>query len=115
MPRWLDVAHFEVDHIQPEVHAGASVAANFAWACFRCNNRKAVNLAGIDPDTGQLHPLFHPRRDIWNDHFEWDGPQLAGKTPVGRATIAVLTIDAPGRVAFRQELISEGTFPPEET
>ena len=34
------------------------------------------------------------------------------RTPTGRATIAVLEINLPLRVAFRQTLIEEGVFPP---
>lgn len=108
MPAWLDVAHFEVDHIRPQVHGGATELANIAWACFRCNNGKGTNLAGIDGETGQLQPLFHPRHDEWSKHFEWAGPRLIGKTAVGRATIAVLNINAGSRVALREQLIDEG-------
>jgi hypothetical protein len=55
-----------------------------------------------------MQPLFNPRENDWNEHFEWDGPRLRGKTPIGRATIDVLAINANDRVAFRRELIQEG-------
>ena len=112
MPRELDVAHFEADHIRPQVHGGLTVADNLAWACFRCNNRKGANLAGIDPKDDQVYRLFHPRHDDWHEHFAWNGPILVGKTEIGRATIQVLWVNAPTRVALRQNLIDESVFPP---
>lgn len=82
---------------------------NLALACLRCNSHKGPNLAGIDPDTGRMTRLFHPRQDIWDQHFRWNGPYLLGLTDVGRTTIAVLT--NPDYVALRESLIAEGLFP----
>jgi len=39
---------------------------------------------------------------------------LQGKTAIGRVTVAVLEINFPDRVLFRQALIEEGVFPPAE-
>lgn len=36
-----------------------------------------------------------------------------GRTAVGRATVDVLNINRPDRVALRQILIEDGLFPPE--
>jgi hypothetical protein len=52
---------FEIDHIIPRKHSGATVEGYLALACFYCNRYKGANIAGIDPPTGQVHPLFHPR------------------------------------------------------
>jgi hypothetical protein len=57
--------------------------------------------------------LFHPREDDWSEHFEWNGPELVGKTPVGRGTVAVLGINLSENVELRESLIEEGVFPPE--
>jgi hypothetical protein len=46
-------------------------------------------------------------------HFKWDGAILLGKTPAGRATIAVLNINAPHRIELREMLIAGEVFPPE--
>ena len=45
--------------------------------------------------TQVIVPLFHPRRDEWNQHFAWspDGLRLIGITAVGRATIELLDIN----------------------
>jgi len=37
---------------------------------------------------------------------------LVGRTPIGRATVAVLVINHPKMIALRATLISEGVFPP---
>jgi len=54
--------------------------------------------------------LFHPRQQNWERHFTWDGPFLRGRTRTGRATIQVLAINDADFVAFRAELMDEGTF-----
>jgi len=111
MPAELDNAPFQVDHVRAQKHHGPTTLMNLAWTCFPCNNHKSSNPAGFDPDTNLMEPLFHPREHIWDEHFEWDGPYLRGKTPAGRTTIDVLAINADDRVAFRRELIKEGLYP----
>lgn len=112
MPGDLESAPFQIDHVRPQKHHGPTTAGNLAWACFPCNNHKGPNLAGIDADTGNMARLFSPRDDRWEEHFAWDGPHLLGMTAIGRATIDVLGINVPDRIALRQELIAEGVFPP---
>jgi hypothetical protein len=103
---------FQIDHIIAQKHRGETVADNLALACYHCNNNKGPNIAGIDPATGSISVLFHPRRHTWSEHFRWEGPLLAGLTGIGRATIDVLRINDPGYVAVREALIEEGVFPP---
>ncbi len=69
-----------------------------------------TDIAGIDPVTDTLAPLFNPRADGWDDHFRWDWPLLVGRTPVGRTTIRVLAIDAGRRIAVRAQLMAEGVY-----
>jgi hypothetical protein len=112
LPQDLTELSFEIDHVIAVKHGGPTVASNLALACFACNNHKGPNIAGIDPVTRAITRLFHPRRHKWRRHFRWDGPVLVGRTPIGRATIAVLEINLPYRVTLRQSLINEGVFPP---
>jgi hypothetical protein len=112
MPQEYDDATFEVDHIIAIKHGGATRASNLCLSCFSCNSFKGSNIAGIDPRTRKLTPLFNPRRHAWARHFRWDGPVLVGRTPIGRATIAVLNINDLFRVELREGLIAEGLFPP---
>jgi hypothetical protein len=108
MPQHLDRPKFEVEHILPEKHGGLTVEGNLALACFFCNRFKGPNLSGIDPVTRLIRQLFDPRLGVWREHFFWEGAHLRGYTPEGRATIAVLRINDPPRVAFRELLIESG-------
>ena len=84
LPQAYSVLTFEVDHVIARKHGGRTVPGNLALSCFYCNSPKGRNIAGLDPRTGRLTRLFHPRRHRWARHFRWDGPVLVGRTPVGR-------------------------------
>ncbi len=113
LPQVFSSTRFQIDHIIAEQHGGRTVAANLALACL-ADNHKGPNLAGVDPRTGEKVWLFNPRRHRWSRHFRWQGPILAGRTPIGRATVAVLGINLPVRVAQRAALMAEGVFHPPE-
>jgi hypothetical protein len=98
---------FQVDHILAEKHSGETIEGNLALACAHCNRFKGPNIAGLDPDTTALTRLFNPRLDAWADHFQFDGPRLRGKTPIGRATIHVLAMNANDLLLIRVELLGE--------
>ena len=55
-------------------------------------------------------PLFHPRRQRWQDHFEWskDGEQVIGRTAVGRSTIIALQLNRELVVNARRLWLSAG-------
>jgi len=56
---------------------------NLAFACFEWNRLKGLtSLRG--PETGVVVPLFHRRRDRWDEHFRFDGVRLVPLSPVGR-------------------------------
>ncbi len=114
-PHEFDDLPFEIDHVIAQQHGGKTTAGNLALACFPCNRHKLSNLSGIDPVTKRIVRIFHPRRMRWLRHFRWDGPWLVGRTPVGRATIITLQINAPLRVRLRSELIGLDEFPPPES
>src|SRR5437870_5600037 len=103
---------FEIDHIIARKHGGQTIPENLALACYYCNSFKGPNIAGLDPLTGKLVQLFHPRRHRWRRCFQWSGPVLVGRTPIGRVTVVVLAINNPQAIALRQSLINEGVFPP---
>ena len=102
---------FHVDHIIARQRGGLSVSENFAFACLHCNRHKGPNIAGTDPNTGELTRLFHPRTDYWHEHFEWTGAILVGRTAIGRATIHVLSMNDPDFASVREALIREQSFP----
>jgi hypothetical protein len=66
-------------------------------------------LASIQKN-GALVRLFHPRRDIWNEHFAWDGPRLIALTSIGRVTNGVLATNDFEMVALRGALLDENKF-----
>jgi hypothetical protein len=111
-PEAYSVAPFVAEHIIARQHGGGDGINNLALACDRCNLHKGPNIAGLDPDTGQLTRLFNPRTDTWDDHFAWSGHVLTGRTPIGRTTIRVLAMNHPVSLAVRAALMAEGVFPP---
>jgi hypothetical protein len=111
MPQDLAEASHEIDHVIAEKHSGPTTLENLALACFPCNNHKGPNVAGVDPETGHVTRLFHPRQDDWHEHFVWRGPVLVGRTAIGRVTVEVLAINLRHRVLHRQALMEEGVFP----
>ena len=102
---------FHVEHIVLRQHGGADDLDQLALACDRCNAYKGPNLTSIDPDSGSTVPLFHPRRDVWSDHFELQEGQIAGLTSTGRATARLLNMNALRRVELRQEWPPEPDHP----
>lgn len=92
---------FHVEHIIPRQHGGASDMDNLAWACDRCNLCKGTNLTGIDPATGNIALLYHPRRSHWSEHFRLEGFLIVGTSDTGRASVRLLNMNAPNRVKLR--------------
>ena len=72
-PQDLSELQFHVEHILPRQHGGTDDPGNLALACPECNLLKGPNLTAIEPISGTVVRLFHPRRDIWLDHFEFKG------------------------------------------
>ena len=95
------LAALHVEHIIPKVHGGVDELDNLALACIDCNSHKGTNLTGIDPQTNEVTELFHPRRNEWNEHFEWQGIYLVAKTAIGRTTIRVLNMNSEDQIALR--------------
>ena len=108
MPNRFHPAPFHIDHIIARKHGGSSLRSNLAYACFHCNTHKGSNIASLDPASGCLTPLYHPRTDRWTQHFAWQGAFIDGLTPTGRATIQTLVLNLPLLVAVRQSLAEEG-------
>ncbi len=104
------LAH-HIEHIIARQHGGPDDPSNLALACNRCNAHKGPNIAGIDPLSGDLVALFHPRRDAWAEHFEIRGPQIVGLTLVGRASVDVLAMNDERRLERRAVLLARGEFP----
>lgn len=112
VPRALLPQTFHIDHIIARQHGGPTVPENLAFVCPHCNSHKGPNAAGFDPVTGLLTRLYHPRRDRWEDHFNWAAHELIGLTDIGRTTVVVLAMNADSVMSYRAALLFEGLFPP---
>ncbi len=99
---------FEPDHIVALKHRGATSEDNLAWTCFSCNRLKGSDVASIDPDTGKVVRLFHPRRDKWEDHFRHEQGRILPLTAIGRVTEYLLQFNAPDSVDYRRQLARAG-------
>lgn len=94
---------FHIEHILPKQHGGASVPENLALSCPSCNLRKGPNLTGIDPDSGEVCRLFHPRQDRWPDHFRNEGALVLGISAIGRTTAWLLAMNSEEQASLRGE------------
>lgn len=103
-----------VDHIIPESQGGETAFDNLCFSCRRCNEFKGATTQSIDPLTGEIHSLFHPRRQQWGIHFEWDmsGTRIVGLTAVGRATIIALKMNNEVITTARRRWVGVGWHPP---
>lgn len=108
------VQSFSVEHITPRDKGGLTVLENLALSCQGCNNHTYNKTEGIDPITGLPAPLFHPRQQVWSDHFTWneDYTLMVGLTSSGRATVETLHVHRPGVVNLRRVLYATGDHPP---
>ena len=106
-------ATFHIDHVTPRAADGPTTSENLALACVSCSLRKWAKQTAVDPHTGEEVPLFHPRTDVWAEHFRWDGAILVPLTPTGRATAASLDMNRPIIVAIRLEEIARRRHPPD--
>jgi hypothetical protein len=105
-----------IDHIIPRSLGGGDEPDNLAAACYRCNEFKRAKTHDLDPTTGELAPLFHPRQQVWLEHFQWvnGGLHIAGITPTGRVTVVALRLNNEYVVEARALWIAREWHPPVE-
>ena len=106
---------FSVEHIYPRSAGGATHLDNLALSCAGCNGHKYNKTAAIDPVTNDSVPLFHPRQQIWSDHFTWNDEYtlIIGLTPTGRATVEALRLNRQAVQNLRLILYAAGKHPPD--
>lgn len=105
-PDWFSPSPFAMDHIIPSAHGGEDGTDNRAYSCGGCNGAKYDRIEAIDPTSGEVAPLYTPRRDSWDTHFSWNSDQteMIGITPTGRATIARLKLNRSEVITMRRVL-----------
>jgi hypothetical protein len=107
----VSIYSHEVDHVVALKHGGQTQADNLAVACLPCNRSKGSDLTTFDPLSNALVPLFNPRQMCWREHFILEDAIIVGLTPIGRATVVLLKLNAPTRLLYRQALIVQGQYP----
>lgn len=112
LPTRGQVAAFPIDHVIPRNAGGTTALDNLALTCPHCNAHKWTAVTEVDPDTGQPVRLFHPRQDVWDEHFAWAvGGEIAARTAVVRATVTALRMNDPDMIELRTLLAELGLFP----
>jgi hypothetical protein len=102
LPQTASIMTFHVEHIVSRKHEGQTALENLALSCPTCNWHKGSDLTGLDPDSGQVCRLCHPRANHWEDHFQKEPPEVIGLTAVGRTTVWLLNMNEPDQLALRQ-------------
>lgn len=103
----------EVEHIHPRSAGGDNAHDNLALSCASCNGFKSDAVAEQDEVEGRLVLLFHPRRDLWEQHFAFDFEltHIVGITAIGRATVTRLKMNSPFQIRARQHWILMELYP----
>ncbi len=104
----------EIEHLQPTAQGGTDAEENLWLACRNCNGFKHAKTQAVDPKTNIKTPLFNPRTQIWNEHFEFneEKTEINGKTECGRATVTALRLNFEIAVKARKIWVSAGWYPP---
>jgi hypothetical protein len=113
IPEFVSFVPHWIDHVVAEKHGGKTDAENLANSRVLCNQRKGTDLSSIDPETGQVVTLFHPRRDRWADHFRVVGGRIEPLTATGRVTERLLQFNHPDRIEEREQLVATGLLAPQ--
>jgi HNH endonuclease len=92
LPQRASLNPHHLDHIISKQHGGADDENNLAFCCATCNRYKGTNLATLEPETGNFVGFFHPRKDLWHDHFQFEAGTIIGLTPRGRATVTIFVL-----------------------
>lgn len=105
---------FSVDYIFPKSLGGETILENLALICQGCNNHKYDKVEAIDQELKQYASLYHPRKQLWIDHFVWSAyfRLVIGITPTGRATIEALKLNRDRVLNLRRVLSAMGEHPP---
>jgi hypothetical protein len=115
-PQTIVSMPLEIEHLQPIAEGGTDDEENLWLACCNCNGFKHAKTLAVDPQTGVETPLFNPRRQNWNDHFEFseNRTRIIGKTECGRATVAAMKLNFELAVKARRIWASAGWYPPQD-
>jgi hypothetical protein len=102
---------YHVEHIIGRQHQGSDRLDNLAYACYNCNWKKGPNISTLLIEAGPIVPLFHPRKNVWMEHF-YVAPDglIHSKTDIGEGTLRLLEFNSLDRVLERKLMVELGLF-----
>jgi len=112
MPLRFSLFSFHVDHIISLKHGGKTIVSNLALACGICNVNKGTDIGTFLENESDIVRFFHPRKDVWNEHFEIMEGVIYGKTPIGKSTVKIFLFNEVERIIERKLLIEGGFLKP---
>ena len=106
----------EIEHLHPIAEGGTDAEENLWLACRNCNGFKHAKTHAVDPQTDEEILLFNPRKQKWNEHFDFteDKTEIIGKTSCGRATVIALRLNYDQAVNARKVWTSFALYPPKD-
>lgn len=103
LPGELAFVEHQIDHIIAIKHGGSSEPGNLALSCTLGNRYKGSDVASIDPKTGFMQALYHPRQQAWGRHFRMSSGHIIGISPAGRTTVQLPQLNRADRLRERSE------------
>ena len=101
----------ETDHIISRKHEGPTTLDNLAWSCACCNRNKGTDIATLLGEPPRLVRLFHPRTNLWREHFQLQAARIENVSEIGAATSKLLKLNEDVRIKERHSLEQIGRFP----
>jgi hypothetical protein len=90
---------YAIDHVIAVKHGGPTQLDNLCLSCYGCNSYKGSDLSSVDWDEdAAIIPLFNPRQQMWNKHFQLDG-------------VLIVPLNASERIKERALLTELGVYP----
>jgi hypothetical protein len=104
---------FHIDHIISRKQKGPTNSGNLALSCLRCNVAKGTDPGAIIGRPPRLVRLYHPRLDIWSEHFQLspNRSRIVALSDIGEATVRLLNLNAPDRILLRKALVKASRYP----
>ena len=112
-PQPVTGVRHHLDHVIPESLGGTDDVENMALAYPTCNYPKANHLLGMDEQGLDGPPLFNPRKDLWDEHFDFEHTtlQLVGKTAEGTGTVIRLRMNDTMQIEARRHWVELELYP----
>ncbi len=101
---------FHVEHIVARQHVDDDRDSNLCLACAHCNLHKGPNVATVLGVTREIVSLFHPRQQLWEDHFLINDGVIFGRTRIGEATVRLLKMNDDDQLQIRKALIARSEY-----